>query len=185
MLSLPSNDIPPPSQSRSYTFTDPGAAGPSVPVQRKRRHTPSPGCPLCSILVNLETTASSNQTPTQNEANPDRNLHPPPPSPLVPQPASPAFPSPAVLQKPLLSSQTSQTRPQAKSNNVNDEVDGRVLLVDDDDLTAWRANRSERLATGGRHIVLVFKRHIQDVYSLVSPPDRLRSGMRTSFIFVR
>jgi hypothetical protein len=41
---------------------------------------------------------------------------------------------------------------------------GRVLVVDDDALTGWIASPSERLANEGRHAVIVFKRHVEDVY---------------------
>ena len=73
-------------------------------------------------------------------------------------------------------------------------VDGRVLVVDDDDLTGWIASPSERLASDGRHAVVTFKRHVEDVYAFVSlmfivrfllfPDARRDSSPFSSIIYV-
>ncbi|KAJ9106316.1 hypothetical protein QFC21_001461 [Naganishia friedmannii] len=167
MLPLPRNNQPP-SATESYAFTIPDPRA----VPRKRRYQASPGCPLCSILVNLETSASasgsaSTQPPTPAPA--ETNLHVPP-SPLVPQPPSPAFPSPAVLQKPLLPPSSFYAPGSSTRTTGGGSDEERMLLVDDDELTGWLANRSERLARNARHVVLAFKRHVQDVYDF-GPQD--------------
>lgn len=124
-----------------------------VPASRARqRHAPAPGCALCTILVKLEDAQSvvvvdpEEQTVIYSRTDD--------------QPLSPAIASPAVAQNPLL--------PVNPLRNSEMTTDGRVLVVDDDDLTGWLASPSERLANDGRHAVVAFKRHVEDVYAFVS-----------------
>lgn len=130
----------------TYTFTTPI----STPRSR-RRHATAPGCALCTILVKLE----DSQSVDQEEQVVTYSLN-------HGRPLSPALPSPAVAQNPLLPANP-------RRGQTNDATnDGRVLVVDDDDLTGWIASPSERLAIDGRHAVIVFKRHVEDVYAFVS-----------------
>lgn len=132
--------IDPPSLTPTYTFT--------VPNTVQRKHTPAPGCPLCTILTTLEDA----QPIPQLEQDPGRLG-------TDEQPFSPALPSPAVVQNPLLPSGPRSLGVKA--------VAGRLVLVDDDDLTAWVASNEETLTEEGRHVVVAFKRHVEDVYTFV------------------
>lgn len=117
----------------------------------RKRHAPAPGCALCTILIKLEDAQpiDQNEQIATYTTNHD-------------QPLSPAIASPSFSQNPLLSAN-------AMRNSANGTtVDGRVLVVDDDDLTGWIASPSERLASDGRHAVVAFKRHVEDVYAFVS-----------------
>ena len=120
----------------------------------RHRQRPAPGCALCTILVKLEEDAQ--QPVDQDEQTVTYTS-------LVEQPPSPAIASPSVTQNPLLSSLAT-----TRSSASRAAVDGRVLVVDDDALTGWIASPSERLANEGRHAVIVFKRHVEDVYAFVS-----------------
>lgn len=124
---------------QSYTFT--------VPARRKR-HPPAPGCSLCTILTTLE---DAQTIPPTEEASQHANRDDPP--------FSPALPSPALQGNPLLPS----------ASQPATAVGGRVLLLDDDELTAWVASPAEELAREGRHVVIAFKRHVEDVYAFVRP----------------
>jgi hypothetical protein len=141
----------------TYSFTT------SIPTPRPRqRHAPALGCALCTILVKLEDAQSVD--PEEQTVIYSRNDD---------QPLSPAIASPAVAQNPLL--------PFNPVRNPEKTTDGRVLVVDDDDLTGWLASPSERLANDGRHAVIVFKRHVEDVYAFVSVAPITRSISFWSF----
>lgn len=129
--------IEPSSLTPTYTFTVPAA---------QRKHAPALGCPLCTILTTLED-GQPIPRPDQGDGRLGRED----------QPFSPALPSPAVVQ-------TLLPNPRSAAATA---VGGRVLLVDDDGLTAWVASKEEKLAEEGRHVVLAFKRHVEDVYAFV------------------
>jgi hypothetical protein len=142
----------------TYSFTTP------VPTSRAtQRHAPAPGCALCTILVKLE--GSRSVDPEEQTVTYSRNDD---------QPLSPAIASPAVAQNPLL-----PVNPVRSPERTT--IDGRALVVDDDDLTGWLASPSERLANDGRHAVIVFKRHVEDVYAFVSLAPITRSISFGSF----
>lgn len=137
----PSTSLAPPTPT--YAFTVPAP-------RRQQRHKAAPGCPLCTILVNLE---HEQTVPNLEEENLGRiEIHE--------QPLSPSLPSPAVVQKPLLPVNPTVT-------SIATTTDGRVLVLDDQDLTGWIASPDECLALDGRHVVIAFKRHIEDVYAFV------------------
>lgn len=125
---------------------------PTISTRRTRqRHASAPGCALCTILIKLEDARPIDQDAQTITYTSNRD-----------QPPSPATASPSVAQNPFLSAN-------AMRNSVNGKtVDGRMLVVDDDDLTGWIASSSECLASDGRHAVIVFKRHVEDVYAFVS-----------------
>lgn len=138
--------MPPPNAqvtlaAQLYTFTH--------PQRKKQRYPPAPGCSLCTILTTLQAEQTI-QVPPSDEASFAREDQ---------APFSPALPSPAVVANPLL--------PSATRNAEAAAVGGRVLLVDDDELTAWVASPGEELAREGRHVVVALKRHVEDVYAFV------------------
>lgn len=176
MLSIPQNADQP------YVFTVPDTSSTAV-GQRSRRYPARPGCPLCSILVNLEDSSSASSASHQSltpAAAASSETNPSPASPLT-QPLSPAFPSPAG---PLLPPSSASHISTSRIRPSDSDGDGRILVIDDDELTGWIASRSERLASGGRHVVIVFKRHVEDVYDFVSderafPTPATRNYLRT------